>query len=241
MQKKTQKIIDNALFYDRWTCNVCGKEIFSGYFCEECQSKIEWLSESENRCSHCGRKTAYSVKFCNNCIEKNINFDTARSVFNYQDTIGGVIQNFKYNNCRYLSKYFAEELYKIYIKEKFECDYITFVPMSEQRLNERGYNQAELLAEEFSMLSGLEVLSVINKVKETERQAKLTMKERLKNLNSSFKIDKKLVKGKKILLIDDVLTTGATVETISKLLKTAKASKVIVLTVASVSISENKV
>ena len=89
------------------------------------------------------------------------------------------------------------------------------------------------------MLSGKEVKGIITKVKETERQANLTLKERLKNLSSSFKVDKKMANGKKILLIDDVLTTGATTESISKLLKSANAEKITVLTVASVSICEN--
>ena len=237
MQKKILKIIDNFLFYDRWTCNVCGSEIFDGYFCSECESEIERLLE--NKCEHCGRKTAYKVKYCNSCIERNISFDVARSVFNYKSPIDKVIQNFKYQNARYIAKYFAEELYKAYLSENLECDFITFVPMSEERLNERKYNQSELLAQEFSLLSGKEVVNCVSKVKETERQANLTLKERLKNLGSSFKVDKNAVSGKKILLIDDVLTTGATTESISKQLKSANASKITVLTVASVSICEN--
>ena len=111
--------------------------------------------------------------------------------------------------------------------------------MSEERLKERKYNQSELLANEFCLLSGKETISVITKVKETERQANLTLKERLKNLSSSFKVEKNAVSGKKILLIDDVLTTGATAEAISKQLKSANADKITVLTVASVSICEN--
>ena len=239
MKKDTLKIIEDSLFYDRWTCNVCGKEIFSGYFCSECEEHIERLGL--NRCSHCGRKTAYPVNFCNSCIEKNLSFDLARSVFNYKPPIDLLIQNFKYKNYRYVAKYFAEELFALYKNENLDCDFVIFVPMSEERFKERGYNQSELIAKEFSALSGLKVLSAVKKVKETPRQANLTMKERLENLTSSFKVDKKLVKDRKILLVDDVMTTGATVEVISKQLKNAKANKVAVLSVASVSLNENKV
>lgn len=228
-----KKALRKTLFNDRWTCNACGKEIFDDYFCEECLNKITQIDK--NKCEHCGRLTAYPVKFCDSCKEVNINFDRALSVFNYEEPISFLIQNFKYKNHKYHAKYFAEKLYSLYEKEGLSADVVTFVPMHEDRLEERKYNHAEILAREFSTLSKIEVKPIIKKVKETERQATLSFKDRLKNLTSSFKADKVEVDGKRVLVIDDVLTTGATADVISKTLKKAGAKEVVVLTVASVS------
>ena len=112
MQKKILEIIDNALFYDRWTCNVCGCEIFEGYFCSKCESEIERLLE--NKCEHCGRKTPYKVKFCNSCIERNTSFNLARSVFNYKSPIDKVIQKSK-NDC--LAKNYLPLIKKYFLPE----------------------------------------------------------------------------------------------------------------------------
>ena len=228
-----KKVLQKTLFHDRWTCNACGKEIFADYFCEECLNKV--VEIAENKCNHCGRLTAYPTKFCDSCKEVNINFDRALSVFDYKEPISFLIQNFKYKNRKYHAKYFAEKLYSLYEKEGISADVVTYVPMHEDRLEERRYNHAEILAREFSSLTKIEVKPLIEKVKETERQATLSFKDRLKNLSSSFKADKQQVNGKRVLVIDDVLTTGATADVISKTLKKAGASAVIILTVASVS------
>lgn len=233
MSNFLKKLLDRALFYDRWTCNACGDEIFSGYFCSRCQEKIKYIGE--NSCSHCGRVTPYPINFCDSCIEKNVFFDRALSVFDYQPPISDLIQNFKYKNKRYFATYFAEELYLLCKAKNLDFDIITFVPMHEERQKERGYNQAEILANKLSLKLGASVCNCIKKTKLTERQATLSLNERLKNLSSSFKVDKGVVKDKKVLLVDDVLTTGATAETLSKLLKKAGAKKVTVLTIASVS------
>ena len=232
-----KKVLQKTLFYDRWTCNGCGKEIFENYFCEDCLNKITQISE--NKCAHCGRLTVYPVKFCDSCKEVNINFDRALSVFDYKEPISYLIQNFKYKNHKYHAKYFAEMLYSLYEKEGLEVDVVTFVPMHEDRLEERKYNHAELLASEFSSLCKIEMKKLIEKVKETERQATLSFKDRLKNLSSSFRVIKSEVDAKRVLVIDDVLTTGATADTIAKTLKKAGAKEVIILTVASVSRLKN--
>jgi ComF family protein len=118
------------------------------------------------------------------------------------------------------------------------CEAVVFTPMTKERESERGYNQAEILADEFCKIVGLPILKeALVKTKETARQATIsTAKQRRENLNGSFKVvNKSAVKGKNILLIDDVMTTGATVEILCELLKKAGAQSVTVLTVASVS------
>jgi ComF family protein len=226
-------LIKRSIFHERWTCNVCQKEIFSGYFCDDCAK--EMVKIGDNKCNHCGRQTPYPVNYCDSCSDKNLSVDVARSVYEYSYPISVVIQNFKYQNARYHAKFFAEKLYEIYKVEKFSVDAVTFVPMSETKLAKRGYNQSKLLADEFSRLSGIETLECVEKVKETESQANLSFSERVKNLKGAFKSDKRLVKDKSVLLIDDVLTTGSTAECVANSLKKAGAKSVLLLTVASVS------
>ena len=123
----------------------------------------------------------------------------------------------------------------VYLEEDLSCDIITFVPMHPKRLKKRSYNQAELLAKELSKILNVQLVDCLQKVKDTKNQAKLSREERIKNLSDSFKVDKNLVKNKAVLLVDDVLTTGSTADTVSKVLIKAGAEKVRVLTLASVS------
>ena len=107
--------------------------------------------------------------------------------------------------------------------------------MSVRAEKRRGYNQSKLLAQKLSELIGVDVLDCLIKTKETERQATLTGEQRRKNLVDAFKvIDKKSVKDKSILIVDDVTTTGATAQIIAQKLKNAGAIKVYLITVASV-------
>jgi ComF family protein len=164
-----------------------------------------------------------------------LSFDRARSVYEYTPVISGVIQNFKYNNARYHARFFAEKLFELYKGLGVSEDLVTYVPLSEKREKDRGYNQSKLIASEFSKLSGIELLDCVFKIRETDFQAKLNFEGRVKNLKGAFKADKKLLKNKSVILIDDVLTTGSTANAVSKALKSAGATNVTVLTVASIS------
>jgi ComF family protein len=110
-----------------------------------------------------------------------------------------------------------------------------YVPLYTKRQKKRGYNQSELLSNELSKLIGISVShNNLIRIKDTITQTNLSFKERQKNLESAFEIkDKKEVKDKNILLIDDVLTTGATADNCAKILKKAKAKGVYVLTFAT--------
>ena len=188
-----------------------------------------------NKCDHCGRITNYAVNYCNSCIEWNINVDKARSAYDYEEPIDELIKSFKYNGKRYLAEVFSEKLKSIYVSEFMACDVIVCVPMTNERLKSRGYNQAEVLAEELSKRINVPFCNdAIKKTRETPRQANLTKKERRNNLSKSFTVYKKYVVDKHVLLVDDVLTTGATADILSQLLKKKGALSVTVLTIASV-------
>ena len=136
---------------------------------------------------------------------------------------------------KYLANVFTPFLEKVYVSEKFDSDAITFVPMNSERLFERGFNQSQTLCEVLSKSLNIELIAPLFKKNEVKKQVGLTAKDRAMNIASSFGyLDKNIVKDKKILLVDDVLTTGATSGEIAKMLKKQGALSVSLLTIASV-------
>lgn len=231
---KLKRFFNKYLFNAKWCCNICGKEIFSDkYFCEKCESSLPY--NDGYICQHCGRKVIAPEEYCSTCKNNLISLDKCRSLFVYQKPISNLILSAKYNGNRYLLKMFAQLMAPLYFKHYFNADYLCYVPMTDKAFRKRGYNQSKILAEELSNNIGVQVLDCIKKTKETTRQAKLGRKERLKNLVGVFKVfNKKLVKGKSLLLVDDVSTTGSTAQVIAEALKKAGAKNVYCLSVASV-------
>ena len=232
--ERIKKFFVKYLFNVKWRCNACGKEIFKDeYFCESCLKDLPFNDKAY--CNHCGRKLKVYAEYCSTCREQLLSVDKARSVFNYDKPISSLIKRAKYDKRLYLLDMFAEYLSNLYLKSYFNADYICFVPMTEKAQKKRGYNQGEILARRVGERVNVEVVDLLEKVKETTRQAKLNRAERLKNLEGVFKVkSRKLVKDKTIVIVDDVSTTGATAENIAKKLKSAGVKTVYLLTVASV-------
>ncbi len=226
------------LYNPKWKCNWCGKEIFNeAYFCEECKNNLPYNDKAI--CDHCGRKLTVGADYCLTCKGRLTSLDKCRSAFDYDKPISGLIKNAKYDNKRYILEYFAEYLSLIYFKNYFNADVIVYVPMTEKAERKRGYNQSKILALKLSELVNVPMVDVLVKKSDTKRQAKLNRAERLKNLEDAFKVTKrKAIRGKNVLIVDDVTTTGATAENISIKLKKAGADVVYLLTVASVSPKE---
>ena len=224
-----------SIFYSRkLTCSVCRRENFSDRtVCDECYALLPFNDDSI--CGHCGRATAYPTEYCDYCKNKETFVDQARSAYKYEQPIKGLIYRLKYDGEKYLAEELALEMHKVFIKSIGFADCIVFVPSTAKKLEERGYNQSKVLAEEISRLTQIPLIDAVQKVKETPSQVGLSLKERKENLKGCFKVvERAEVKGKRVLIIDDVLTTGSTLETLGEKLKKAGASQVIALTVASV-------
>ncbi len=228
------KFLKKQVFPLNYTCNACDKEIFNGdYFCNQCKNEIFQISK--NKCNHCGRKTPYFVEYCQSCSLKNLEFNFARSVYDYSGIIPKLIQYLKYEGKLHLADIFAEKLKDIYFNEFFSCDVVIGVPMTKSANRKRGYNQSYVLAKKLAKLINVEYSEkIVEKVKESERQATLDVNERLKNLKGCFKVNKKVLNNRDVLIVDDVLTTGTTCNYISELLHKNGAKNVYVLTIASV-------
>ena len=164
----------------------------------------------------------------------SVYFDRAYSVFHYEGAVQQAILSMKFNNLASYAMVFAK--YLVFMAKKVDLGYdlVTFAPMSKQSKRKRRYNQAELLAKHYCELLDQEdkLVEAIVKIKETQAQEQLSSNERKTNLIGAYKINAD-VKGKRILVIDDVKTTGSTLNECAKVLKEAGAIEVLGLTVAS--------
>ena len=131
-----------------------------------------------------------------------------------------------------MSKYISQIMIEKLDLENIKFDYILFVPLHKKRMRKRGVNQAEKIAKSLSKLINISVVDNIERIYNTERLYKLNKDEREKELKNVFvlKDSKHELKNKNILLVDDIFTTGATVNEISKLLKLKNVNKVYVMT-----------
>lgn len=201
------------------TCGICGK-LNSNFLCNKCQKKLESQAKFK--------------------IEKNSNtnyyFEEHLYIFEYQGMIRKVILNYKFRDKSYLYQTIVNFLLK---NEKFfqilqSYDTIIPVPISRKRRKERGYNQSELIAKEIAKRVRIEYNNqCLYKTKNIIEQSKLNKEERQKNIQGVYDLyyHQKL-QNRKILLVDDIYTTGSTVNECSKRLRQAQPKKIDVLTLA---------
>jgi len=166
---------------------------------------------------------------CGACRRGDHAFDFARSLFLFTDPMRGILHNFKYSGRVSLARPLGRQLRDHMKEEGFRRSVALPVPLHRARLLERGFNQAELLAEHL----GLEVdPGLVRRRKDTPSQTGLSRSQRALNLSAAFEVRRKPPDC--VLVVDDVYTTGATLHEIARTLKRAGASRVEVLTVARV-------
>lgn len=236
------KRITKTIFPENFTCIFCGDEIFDENkysTCDNCKNKLPKVSGKS--CEKCGQMLNNMATFCDHCQNSHHIFNRNCSVFDYSDEVRNKIQNFKFRNNKFLGKPFAEYMADCYKSNNYDCDLIVPVPVHITRLKERGYNQSEILAEHISKILNLPLdTTSLQKIKKTENQVDLDFKERKANLSGAFKVmDKSKIKGKKILLVDDVFTTGSTLDACCDVLFKAGAKAVFGLTLAHAVIKLN--
>jgi len=201
------------------------------FLCESCTLKIEPITEKI--CSRCG--SLVSEAGCESCVEHRWYFTKARSLFPYEGVLKELIHELKYKEMANIGRFLGDKAVS-YIREKHypeECDVVTAIPLHPVRQRERGYNQAGLLAATIAKeMDWLYQAKLIERKRYTATQTSLSRNEREANIRQAFRVQKNIdVKQKKILLIDDVFTTGATVNAASQILKDAGAEAVYVLTI----------
>ena len=175
-------------------------------------------------------KVEYSrCKFCEN---KNFYFDRAISCIEYCDKSKVLVLSLKYYGNTYMSRYIAQVMRDKLEFEQLSADYIIPVPLHKKRMRTRGFNQAEKIASYLSDYTEIPIIDCIKRNRNTKRLYALNKFQREKELKNAFEVkeDSEEIIGKKIILVDDIFTTGTTVNEISKKLKIYGVDEIIVLT-----------
>ena len=198
-------------------CAFCGK-IDENFLCENCRKEVQKI------------ENPHIDKYTSKYYEEHI------YIFNYKDVRDKILA-YKFDDKPYYYKTFVN----ILLNNKKICeilksyDIIIPVPIHNKRRRERGYNQAELVAKEIAGEMGLEYINILKKCKNTIPQSTLSKEERIENSIGIYTVKEKLeyrVKNKKILIFDDVYTTGATANECAKVLKMLEPHKIGILTIA---------
>ena len=225
------------IFYPK-VCPVCQKTLRDNeYICFDCKDRLVYASE--NICCKCGKilKNDESV-MCRICETTECFFVEGRSVFYYNDAIKKSLTGFKYHNRREFSRFYVKSIMEQW-EEKIKLwnvDVVVPVPVHEKRLRERGYNQATIIARELCEQIDVDMDEVLIRRDRTKPQKELDRIERVRNLKEAFAVSESkmnVIKGKNILLIDDIYTTGATISACSQKLVEAGANAVFFITVAT--------
>lgn len=185
-------------------------------------------------CYHCGCPLPDpAVEYCGDCRRKKTFVKEGRSLFVYRGSVQTSMYRFKYANRRQYAHFLAEESNRRlgeWIRKK-EIDRIIPVPMYRKKQWQRGYNQAALFAEKLSALTGIACdTHACLRMRDTRPQKELSGSDREKNVKNAFQVCDFVVKYKRILIIDDIYTTGATVEAMAEALHDAGAGEIYVLT-----------
>jgi len=198
--------------------------------CARCSERFELVEPP--LCPHCGRSTA-NGRLCPRCLHDPLQLDGARSVAYFDGTLREAIHHFKYSNRQGLAVPLGKLMGDYWQQSPLPAEIIVPVPLHPGRLTERGYNQAALLARELGKDIALPVSeNGLVRVRATRPQVDLNAGERKENVRGAFHCPGMGLKGKRVLLIDDVYTTGATLEACSIALRQVGVRSVWALTLA---------
>lgn len=194
---------------------------------------LDIMYPPKNKCIACDNEV---IGLCPICKKKIIRVKEDSKVLSYgyySGVMKKLILEFKYNKNFLAGNIITDYLCELINENNIDADAILFIPSSKKALKNRGFNQCEFIAERISRKLNIPIYRDIIKSKNIKEQKTLSKEDRLKNVEGAFKIkNNKNIKDKNIILIDDVITTGATLLECEKLLKKYEANSIKILTVA---------
>lgn len=216
-------------------CEVYDEEISDKYICSSCERKLKKLQPP--LCSKCSKPIEYNstTGLCPECCDTDRYFITSKSPYAYDGLIKKAIYSYKYHNKAYFYKLFGNllvDFMKSISYTEFDC--IASVPLYPSKMRERGYNQSELIARYIASKLSIPYVDAIKRTKKTLKQSGQSREQRKKNMKGAFEIKQPAEKiiNNSVLLVDDIYTTGSTVDECSKVLVNYGAASVYVITIA---------
>lgn len=215
-------------------CPVCDQPVAQPgeKICLQCLSKLRILTPPW--CMKCGKKLNSDEEFCMDCQSREHLFDRGRALYEY-GSVAPAIYRFKYSGRREYAECFGEQSADLLgdFLRRIHPDALIPIPLHKNRLKKRGYNQAELLARAISRKTGIPVCTdLLLRAKDTVPMKKLSYRERQNNLKKAFIISRNDVELDIAVLIDDIYTTGTTIDEATRVLKAAGVRKVYYLALA---------
>ena len=210
-------------------CAGCGHH--GERFCASCLSQVVLITDV--RCAFCGDKTSDGSSVCIKCNRNSVSFNAAASWAVYGGELRKAIHALKYRQDMALGAFFATFLIATIEKQGWNFDFVIPVPLSPDRMKERGYNQSELLSRPIAFYFQVPHSSMaLIRIKDTGTQVNHTKIERDLMLKDAFYANPDKLNGRKVLLVDDIITTGSTINHCAKALKEAGTSEVYALSIA---------
>jgi ComF family protein len=204
-----------------------------GLICPECVKKLSFVKNPV--CKRCGKEViSTDMEYCFDCVRHKRTFEYGRALLNYDETAGSSMAKIKYKNKREYLDFYGEAIYARYGKliRRMKADVLVPVPVHPSRKKERGFNQAEILARRIGEHLGLAVCpSMLVRNKKTMPQKGLDPAGRLKNLEEAFSSGNMIEGVKGVILVDDIYTTGSTIEACTRALKKAGIKRVYFLAI----------
>lgn len=225
--ESAEKVLLDLLYPLR--CPICDNVAETGVpICLECRKKVGKIKEPV--CKKCGKPLENQrVEYCFDCERKVHSFIQGKALWIYEKEVKASLYRFKYQNKREYAVAYAEETAKQYENwiRKRQIEVIVPIPLHRNRQKQRGYNQAEVFAEELGKILAIPVRTdLLIRVRDTKPQKELNHLERKNNLKKAFKISENIVQLNHILIVDDIYTTGSTIDAAASVLREAGASEV---------------
>lgn len=198
-------------------CQICYQDNKSEMMlCAACFQALPWLGEA---CEQCAYPVQPLQDQCVHCRNTTLNVNVLRALFRYEPPVENWVKHLKYQRKLYLGYFFAQCMAASF-RPITAIDAIIPVPLSLQRLKTRGYNQSLEIAKALGALLSLPVIvDGLQKHRTTKSQSELTKAQRLSNISPTDFVVTETLTGKRVLLIDDVYTTGTTIQCIAKMLR----------------------
>lgn len=229
-----QHIITELLFPRR--CPVCDGIVtpWGALCCKECIPGLAYIGH--DYCMKCGKGLSrQETEYCHDCRRHPHMFERGRSLYRYEG-VAGAIFRFKYGGRQEYADFFAEEMYRYLGPDirAMQADAIIPVPLHSSRYKERGYNQSAVLGKALAKRLGVTFLDdIVVRQKKTVPQKQLSYTERQNNLKKAFKLVKNDVKLNTVIIIDDIYTTGSTVDALAQVLSEGGIKHIYVVTLAA--------